>query len=154
MPPRSQLASLRLLTRLGVPLLLFIGAPALPGCGPETVDVDLSCRPVRFIIDHQGWPRPFWWPRVTEFAIADSKDELVWHLRSSDPGGELARQLAIIYGRVPPGFEQVFPQKGNGPVPLQRDRNYYVAAAGPSAVYRMVFSLPLEAAEFTQPKPP
>jgi hypothetical protein len=139
---------------MGRSAALLLGVLALSGCASETVDVDLSCHPARFIVDHKGWPRPFWWPRVTEFAIADSKEELVWHLKSAAPGGELARQLAFIYGRVPPGFEQLFPEKNKAPSPLQRDRTYYVAAAGPSAVYRLIFTLPVEADELRQPKPP
>ena len=112
--------------------------------------MDLSSRPIRFIIYHQGWPRPFWWPRVNELAVADNQDALIWHLKSSNAQGELAHQLAIVYGRVPPGFYQVFPEGDKAPAPFQRDRTYYIAAGGDHAIYRMAFSLPVEALEFNQ----
>jgi len=120
------------------------------GCGPEPIDVDMSSSPVRFFIDHRGWPRPFWWPRVTEFAIADDRDELVWHLQADDETGRLAHKLAFIYGREPPGFHQVFPLEGAPPPPLVRGRTYFIAAGGPRAVYRMAFSLPVDSREHRQ----
>ena len=157
--PESQLSGVSTLRRVGRPARLLLGVFTISllaaGCGdPEPVQVDLSERPIRFLIDHHGWPRPFWWPRVNEFAIADDKDELIWHLKSSDPRGELAHQLAFVYGRVPPGFYQVFPEKDKAPSELRRDRTYYVAAGGERALYRMAFSLPVTALEFNQPQPP
>ena len=135
LPPRLQLS------------ILLLG-PALIGCGePGAIAVDLSSTPVRLIINHQGWPRPFWWPRVTEFAIANDRDELVWQLASTDPAGLPAHQLAFVYGRVSPGFHQLFPVDAAPPPPLRPGRSYYVAAGGPRSLYRMVFSLPQDPAE-------
>lgn len=124
--------------------------PSLVGVGCSRsgpIEVDVSSRPICFIIDHKGWPRPFWWPRVTEFVIASDETEageLIWHLKSIGATGELARELAFTYGRAPPGFYQVFPAGEQAPEPLERGRVYYVAAGGKDTVYRMVFSLPLD----------
>ena len=115
------------------------------GCiEPEPVQIDLTSRPIRFIIDHEGWPRPFWWPRVTEFAIASEEDGPVWELHSEAPKGVLARNLGIVYGEVPPGFYQTFPDQNKHPVQLGMGRTYYVAAGGPKALYRLAFALPIE----------
>ena len=118
------------------------------GCNrPGAIEVDLTSAPVRFIVDHRGWPRPFWWPRVTEFVIAGGEGEsgeLVWHLKSTSTSGELAHQLAFIYGRVPPSFYQVFPNGDQVPQPLERGQVYYIAAGGKKTIYRIAFSLPVE----------
>lgn len=128
--------------------LALFGVAAAGCSSPEgTVDVDLSAAPPRFIVDHQGWPRPFWWPRVNEFAIGSEKDDLLWHLQSTDGFGELARSLAFVYGQVPPGWVQVFPAEGVRPKPFVAGRSYYVGAVGPEAVYRLVFALPLSPEE-------
>jgi hypothetical protein len=117
---------------------------AATGCGrAETVEVDLSSTPVRFVIDHSGWPRPFWWPRVTEFAIGSEEDDLLWQLQATDASGKLAHKLAFVYGEVPPGFTQVFPAVGKAAKSLIAGRSYYVGATGPNAVYRAVFALPI-----------
>ena len=118
------------------------------GCErPQSVLVDYSTPPMKFVINHQGWPRPFRCPRVTEFAIASDQDEEIWHVVSNDGDGAEARDLSIVYGDVPGGFRQVFPEKGEGPPPLRPGRIYYIAAAGSTTVYRMVFSLPLDSLE-------
>lgn len=140
--------------RLGIALVLGIAAVAVCGCGrPGVVDIDLTTSPVRFIVDHHGWPKPFWWPRVTEFAIGSDKDELLWHLETSRSTGEPADRLAFIYGQVPPGFRQLVPAGDAPPQPLKTGRTYYVAAVGPRAVYRMVFSLPQSPLEAGLMKP-
>ncbi len=120
---------------------------AVTGCGrPGPIEVDLTATPVRFIINHHGWPRPFWWPRVTEFAVASSESEageLLWQLESTSVQGELAHRLAFVYGRVPPGFTQVYPGEAQPPEQPETGRVYYVAAGGQDSLYRMAFSLPL-----------
>ncbi|HVP11924.1 MAG TPA: hypothetical protein VMV94_12150 [Phycisphaerae bacterium] len=124
------------------------------GCGrPETVEVDLSSSPARFIVDHAGWPRPFWWPRVTEFAIGSEEDDLLWQLQATSDRGELAHKLAFVYGQVPPGFAQVFPAVGTAPKPLIPGRSYFVGAVGPKAVYRAVFALPVSPEEAPHRRP-
>lgn len=135
-------------------MLLCLAGVVFTGCNdPGTIDLDFTGQPVRFFIHHRGWPRPFHWPRVTEFAIASEEDGAIWQLRSEDSEGQPARELAIIYGRLPPGFVQEFPAGSTAPVPLQRGRTYYVAAGGPRAVYRMVFALPITALEHEHPRP-
>ncbi|MBN2561885.1 MAG: hypothetical protein JXQ75_13240 [Phycisphaerae bacterium] len=154
MPARSP--TLKGPAKRGPSLLLLVAGLLLPvsglGCGPEPVQVDLSSTPIRFVIDHKGWPRPFWWPRVTEFAIADGQNDLIWQLESSNPDGELAHRLAFVYGRVPPGFCQVFPASDAVPASLERGQTYYVAAGGPRALYRMAFSPQVEALEIMHPR--
>lgn len=123
-----------------IPLFLL----ALTGCHRSNViKVDLSAHPPRFVIDHYGWPAPFRWPRVTDFAIASEEDGAVWELRSETMDGVPARKLAIIYGEPPPGFVQVTPAKGTHVRALVPGRTYYVGAVGPTAVYRIVFALPV-----------
>lgn len=126
-------------------LCLLIGA--LPffvaGCAREgTIEVDASSRPVRFTIHHRGWPQPFVWPQVTEFAIAATGDELFWQVQSESGSGPPAKRLEIVYGRVPPGFVQVYPKDGTAAKPLSPGRTYYVAAGGRDAVYKAAFALP------------
>lgn len=117
---------------------------AVMGCHHEgAIRVDLSTGTPRFIIEHQGWPRPFWTPRVTEFAIASEEDGPIWQLESIDSRGLAAKQLVIEYGRVPAGFAQVYPEGGLRPRSLQTRRNYFVAAGGQRAVYRIVFAMPI-----------
>lgn len=116
----------------------------LCGCNrPGAIDVDLTSHPVRFLIDHQGWPRPFVCPRVTEFAVASDEDGAVWQLAAESAEGIPARELAIVYGELPRGFVQIVPASGQPPR-LMEGRTYYVAAGGPRSVYRIVFALPLE----------
>jgi len=135
-------------------LAVSLAAFAIGGCGrPGVVDVDLTTAPVRFIVDHHGWPKPFWWPRVTEFAIGSDKDELLWHMEASSSAGEPANRLAFVYGQVPPGFRQLVPAGDTPPQPLKTGQTYYVAAVGPRAVYRMVFSLPQSPLEAGLMKP-
>ncbi len=128
---------------------LALAGLAAAGCSsPEgTIDVDLSSVPPRFIVDHKHWPRPFWWPRVNEFAIGSEKDDLLWHLHSADGLGDSARSLAFVYGQVPSGWVQAFPADGVRPKALVAGRSYYVGAVGPKAVYRVVFALPLSPEE-------
>lgn len=129
-----------------LPILVLLAA--FSGCGrPETIEVDLTTLPVRFIVDHQGWPRPFWWPRVTEFAVASEEDGLLWQVESAEGEGEPADRLAFVYGQPPPGFRQVHPAEGAAPQTLMSGRSYFVAATGPKNVYRVVFALPQRAEE-------
>lgn len=134
-------------------LPILASCTALSGCAQlQSVDIDLTSTPVRFIIDHVGWPRPFGWPRVTEFAIASNQTEageLVWYLKSVSEKGEFAHRLAFIYGRVSPGFYQVFPEEGRSAKPLEPGRIYYIAAGGDEVVYRMAFSLPVDSRALT-----
>jgi len=137
------------LQRASVPVSFFLAT--ICGCQePQSIDVDISSNPLRFIIDHRGWPRPFWAPSVKEFAIA-TEEEAVWQLEATGSRGEAARELAIVYGEAPAGFRQVFPEKAEKPKPLQRGRMYFVAAGGRSTVYRMVFSLPMDPLEVRRP---
>jgi hypothetical protein len=133
-------------------LLLPLLGLAVAGCSGEgTIEVDLTEIPPRFIVDHHGWPRPFWWPRVTEFAIGSEKDDLLWHVQAVSSRGELTHRLAFVYGRVPPGFTQLYPENGVPPKPLKTGRSYYVGATGPKAAYRVVFALPESA--YVRPSP-
>lgn len=80
---------------------------------------------------------------MTEFAVGTAEsDEPLWHLKSSTPGGNPADELAIVYGRVPPGFDQIFPPDDGDPKPLESGPNYRVAAVGGDHLYRVVFALP------------
>ncbi|QDV89040.1 hypothetical protein RAS2_01010 [Phycisphaerae bacterium RAS2] len=126
---------------------LIMGCAAgvfLCGCNrPGAIDVDLTSHPVRFLIDHRGWPRPFMCPRVTEFAVASDEEGAVWQLAAESAEGVPARELAIVYGELPRGFVQTVPTSGRPPR-LMEGRTYYVGAGGPRSVYRIVFALPLE----------
>ena len=73
------------------------------------------------------------WPRVKEFAVASAEDGVVWQLECGASGGLMARDLAILYGRVPSGFVQVSPAAGKAPAPFVRGRSYYIAAGGDDA---------------------
>ena len=133
--------------RLG---LVFVAASALTlsGCSdPQTITLDFSSNPLRLIIDHRGWPRPFMCPRVTQFALASNEDGAVWELESDDARGVPARQLALIYGQVPPGFHQITPSGSVKAPVLLSGRTYFVAAGGPRSIYRIVFALPVDALE-------
>jgi hypothetical protein len=126
----------------------------LPGCQRDgVIEVDVTAQPPRFIVQHRGWPAPFHWPCVTEFAIASEEDGCVWELRSAADGGEPARQLAFIYGEVPPGFVQLTPEKAARPRALVAGRTYFVAAGGASHVYRIVFALPVDYLTPVRPPP-
>lgn len=136
--------------RSAIPTVSILFA-AICGCQrPQIVDVDLSAAPPRFILNHQGWPRPFWAPRVTEFAIATDSEPL-WQLEATGTRGAPAREWAIPYGEVPEGFRQVFPEGNEKPKPFRQGRTYFVAAGGRSTVYRMVFSLPIDPLEVDRP---
>ena len=89
-----------------------------------------------------GGPRPFWFPRVTEFAVASEEDGVLWQLESIGSEGEPADSLAFIYGSPPQGFRQLDPVQGTAPKSLVSNRSYFVAATGPNAVYRVAFALP------------
>lgn len=116
----------------------------IEGCQHEgVIEIDLKARPVKFLIDHRGWPRPFWYPRVTEFAIASEEDGPIWQLEAADETGQPARNLEITYGLVPKGFVQIFPEGGLRPRKLVTHRTYFAAAGGPRSLYKMVFSMPL-----------
>lgn len=109
---------------------------------------------MRFIVDHEGWPRPFVCPRVSEFVIASDEDGTVWELESEDSKGIAARELAFVLGEAPPGFRQVSPENNARPKPLTPGRTYYVAAGKPKGVYyRMVFALPLSTLEMLRGSP-
>ena len=126
---------------------IFFGLifPYLAGCQRDgVIEVDLTAQPTRFIVHHRGWPAPFHWPCVTEFAIASEEDGAVWELRSATEHGEPARYLAFIFGEVPPGFVQINPERAAPPRPLVAGRTYFVAAGGASHVYRIVFALPVD----------
>ena len=125
----------------------------LAGCQRDgVIEVDVTAQPPRFIVHHRDWPAPFHWPRVTEFAIASEEDGAVWELRSASSEGEPARHLAFILGEVPPGFVQLTPEKAARVRPLVPGRTYFVAAGGPSHVYRIVFALPVDM--WTPVRPP
>jgi hypothetical protein len=131
--------------RAGVCTLVLGCCAFTSGCiEPEPVQIDLSSNPIRFIIDHQGWPRPLWWPRITEFAIASEEDGQIWELHTEGSKGVLAREIGIVYGEVPPGFYQTFPELNKHPARLEMGRTYYVASGGSKALYRLAFSLPVE----------
>ncbi|MCG8404311.1 MAG: hypothetical protein MI923_03840 [Phycisphaerales bacterium] len=116
----------------------------LSGCAdPTAIDVDLSADKPRFTIDHADWGWPFRWRRVSDFALASEEEGLLWEIRSTDPDGCSARQLAIVYGDVPAGFYQVAPEENARPARLRSGRTYYVGATGTSSVYRAVFALPV-----------
>jgi hypothetical protein len=124
------------------------------GCGGgENIGVDLSADAPRFLIHRPILGSPFRWPRVTAFAIASEEDDAMWELRSTNPAGLPARHLAIIYGRVPPGFYQILPNDNATPAALRKGRLYYVGATGPEAAFRTVFSLPIDSLE-ASPAPP
>lgn len=117
----------------------------LAGCAKEgTIEVDLTTRPPRFIVDHVGWPRPFKCPVITEVAIASDEDEELWHIESLRPEGLPARQLGIIYGQVPAGFNQTIPAMNEKPKQLVTGRTYFLAAGGPDHVYKVAFALPID----------
>jgi len=130
---------------LGSGLIVLIGACLAGGCGRiQIMEVDLSGRQPRFLVNHRGWPRPFRIPGVTEFAIGGEDDDSVWwHVKSVAPEGEPADDLAFVYGQVPPGFRQVYPKDDAAPQPLEPGRNYLVAAGGRHHLYRVVFALPV-----------
>ncbi|HKQ47447.1 MAG TPA: hypothetical protein VJZ71_05220 [Phycisphaerae bacterium] len=133
-------------------LTLLLALPA--GCQRDgVIEVDLTAQPPRFIVHHRGWPAPFHWPRVTEFAIASEEDGGIWVLRSATSEGEPARQLAFVFGEVPPGFVQLTPDKAARVRPLVVGRTYFVAAGGPTYVYRIVFALPVDTWTPVQPSP-
>jgi hypothetical protein len=127
--------------------LLFTCA-ATVGCAQnQCCDVDFSSSPPRFVINHQGWPRPFWVPRITEFAVASEEDEdAIWQLEAADSSGVPAKRLVIVFGEVPDGFVQVRPEKSAPPKTLQQGRTYYVAAGSRQYTYPMAFRLPMGAA--------
>lgn len=117
----------------------------LSGCAVEgPIEVDSTTEPVRFIINHRGWPRPFWSPDITEFAIASEEEGPIWQLEAATGQGVKARQLAILFGRVPSGFVQTFPAQAEKPRRLKPGRNYFVAAGGPKAVFKVVFAVPID----------
>lgn len=117
---------------------------ATPGCHQEgSIEIDLKANPVVFIVNHRGWPRPFWHPRVTEFAIGSEEDGPIWQLESSDEFGQPANNLEITYGQIPKGFVQLFPEGGLRPRRLLTHRTYFAAAGGPRSLYKMVFAMPL-----------
>ncbi len=124
-------------------LALALSFP-LAGCQQEgVIEIDLRAKPVKFLIDHRGWPRPFWYPRVTEFAIASEEDGPIWQLEAADETGQPARDLEITYGLIPKGFVQILPEGGLRPRKLVTHRTYFAAAGGPRSIYKMVFSMPL-----------
>ena len=127
--------------------LLGVAISALLVCGcarPQHCEIDFSTYPPRFVIEHHGWPRPFWTPRVREFAIASDANEDIWQLEAKDPRGEPAKGLTVTYGIVPDGFVQKEPAVTARPPILVEGRKYYVAAGGNRYLYPMVFSLPVD----------
>ena len=130
--------------RSGVRRMGFALIAATAACNqPQKISVDLSGPEPRFIIDHQGWPRPFWTPGVREFAVGTSEpSEPLWELRATTLRGRPADELAIVYGDVPIGFEQVYPPGGASPRPMVVGMNYLVAAAAGHHLYRLVVGVP------------
>ena len=126
--------------RLGARRMGFALIAVFAACNqPQEIGVDMSGPQPRFIIDHQGWPRPFWTPGVREFAVGTTEpDEPLWHLRATVSRGRPADELAIVYGTIPVGFEQVHPLDGAPPRPMVAGINYLVAAAAGDHLYRLV----------------
>jgi len=131
-------------------------AAACAGCGPYegVIQIDQTAEPIRFIVHHDDWPRPFWYKRITEFAIASDQDGRIWELKSASPRGVGANQLALLYGRTPEAFTQSYPAGNERPGRLVRGRTYYVAAGGPRALYKMAFALPVTGWEVTTGRQP
>lgn len=98
-----------------------------------------------FVIPEHDWLAPFSKPTITEFALAspDGDEEVVWRLAAEAETGVPARGLAITFGMPPSGFRQIVPDEASRPRPLVPGRNYYVAAAGPTNVYRLIFAMPV-----------
>lgn len=112
------------------------------GCHrPGEIVVDLTGRPPRFTLAGDRGGR-WMGPRVTEFAIASARDELMWQLASVDDSGVAAEEFAVVYGQIPPGFRQVFPAENKAPRSLAPRTNYYAACGDSRQVYRIVFALP------------
>jgi hypothetical protein len=123
---------------------------------PQTIEMDVGAHPVRFLIHHQGWPAPLMWPRIDDFAIA-TQEEVIWQLKATSGRGVPARDLAIAFGKPPDDFAQVLPEQNKSPRPLVRGKTYFVAAGSKQCLYRIVFSLPVDAhlplPTTTQPEP-
>ena len=119
---------------------------ASAGCRlpPQTIEMDISAQPVRFLIHHHGWPAPLMWPRVAEFAIA-TQEEVIWQIKATSDRGVPAQNLEIDFGRTPDDFAQVLPEQNKSPAKLTPGRTYFVAAGGSQCLYRIVFSLPVDA---------
>ncbi len=107
------------------------------------IGVDLTADHPRFVFHHPTWGWPFRWPKVSELAVASDEDGLLWKLEATNPAGQAAQELVIVYGEAPDGFSQVEPQGNARPKMLTRGRVYYVGATGPGAVFRAVFALPV-----------
>ncbi len=99
-----------------------------------------------FVIPEHDWLAPFSKPTITEFAVAtpDDDENVVWRLAADTETGVPARGMAITFGTPPAGFRQIAPDESSRPRPLVPGRNYYVAAGGPTNVYRLIFAMPVE----------
>lgn len=99
-----------------------------------------------FVIPEHDWLAPFSKPTITEFAVAtpDDDENVVWRLAAETETGVPARGMAITFGTPPAGFRQIAPDESSRPRPLVPGRNYYVAAGGPTNVYRLIFAMPVE----------
>lgn len=109
------------------------------------MELKLDAGVATFVIPQHDWLAPFDKPTITEFALAspDADEEIVWRLAAETEAGVPARGLAITFGVPPAGFRQVAPDETSRPRPLVPGRNYYVAAGGPTNVYRLIFAMPV-----------
>jgi len=81
--------------------------------------------------------------RVSELAIAD-ESEAYWEIRAAHPDGAPIGGTEITYGRLPPGFEQIFPANGGRAKDITAGVAYYVGATGPNEItWRAIFALPV-----------
>ncbi|MFQ5412539.1 MAG: hypothetical protein ACE5EC_09570 [Phycisphaerae bacterium] len=133
-------------------LIMAMCFAGLSGCSTPNIQVDLSSDRPRFIIHHPTWGWPFRWPRVDGFAIA-SGTEHHWELKAVEPSGAPARDLAIVYGEVPNGFYQVFPEKNAKPRSLRAGEIYWVGATGSDTTYHATFALPVDRFGIPPPRP-
>lgn len=118
----------------------------------QEMRLQLDAGVATFVIPEHDWLAPFSKPTITEFALAspESDEEVVWRLAAEAETGVPARGLAITFGVPPSGFRQIAPDESSRPRPLVPGRNYYVAAAGPTNVYRLIFAMPVSLGKPTE----
>lgn len=140
--------------RLGRNVVLVLAALAA-GCNGgmgndriQDMKLEVDTGVATFVIPEHDWLAPFSKPTITEIALAspDNDEEVVWRLVAENETGVPARGLAIQFGVPPTGFRQIAPDETSQPRPLVPGRNYYVAAAGPTNVYRLIFAMPVSLA--------